>query len=116
MKADERSPDVYLEDILSAVSRIARYASRGREAFFADELVQDGIIRQLSIIGEAASKLPVALRQQHERIPWRTMIDMRNLMIHEYSAISLATVWDTVQRDLPALQQAVEAMVRGEGR
>lgn len=108
----KRDARVYLQDILSAVRRVEEYAANGPDCFFADGLLQDGVIRQLSIVGEAAAKLSTALKAQHPEIPWKKIIGMRNIIIHDYSEINLQRVWDTVERDLPALKKTVEAMLK----
>lgn len=112
MNPKERDPRVYLQDILSAIAKIEEYTAKGKEDFFAGDLVQDGVIRQLSIIGEASAKLPGALRKRHSKIPWKDIIGMRNIIVHDYSEIDLPTIWDTVERGLPPLKQTIQAMLR----
>ena len=68
-------------------------------------------MRQLSIIGEAASKLPKTVQEEHMDIPWKKIIGMRNVLIHDYSETDLPTVWATIEKDLPELQHAIKAML-----
>ena len=103
---------MYLEDILSAIARIGEYTAKGKENFFAHGLVQDGVIRQLSIIGEASTKLPMTLKTQHPEIPWKEVTAMRNIIVHDYSEINLERIWGTIERDLPVLRKAIAAMLR----
>jgi uncharacterized protein with HEPN domain len=111
MMASKRDPRVYLQDILSAIERIAIYNTKGREGFFTDTLLQDGIIRQLSIVGEASAKLPRSVREQHPEIPWKLIVGMRNIIIHEYSDIDLEVIWDSLNRDLPVFRKTIESML-----
>ena len=111
MNGKRRNPRVYLEDILSAIAKIGEYTKEGKDAFFADEKTQDAVIRQISIIGEAAAKLPATVKTKHPEIPWRKTIGMRNIVIHDYSETDMPTVWIVVERDLPVLKKEVKAML-----
>ena len=107
----KRDYRVYLEDIVVAIGLIRRYTAEGRGRFMSDTLVRDGVIRQMSIIGEAAAKLPPSLKRKHGNLPWKKIIGMRNVLIHDYAETNLRTVWATAEKDLPELQRAVEAML-----
>lgn len=108
----KRDPSVYLEDILSAVVRIGSYAKKGKRKFFSDTMLQDAIIRQISIVGEAASKLPKSLRDRSADTPWKQIIGMRNIVIHDYSEIDLDVIWNTVEQELPLLGKQVKKLMR----
>ena len=112
MKFSERNIRVYLQDILFAIERIGMYTVKGREDFLSNGLVQDGVIRQFSVIGEAASRLPTALRAKNAKIPWKQIIGMRNIIVHDYSDIDLPTIWGSVEQGLPPLRKTVEAMLK----
>lgn len=116
MKRALRSSRLYLQDIVGAIGRIDEYAARGEQEFFRNGLLQDGIIRQLSIIGEAAAKLPLALRATEPDIPWKKVIGMRNVIIHDYAETDLPTIWHTVQADLPILRAAAESLLAEQSR
>jgi uncharacterized protein with HEPN domain len=100
--------DAYLQHILEAIDRATAYAKKARtfEAFEQDVLLQDGIIRNIGVIGEAAVKIGLSdpeLVATYHTVPWRDMQTMRHKLIHDYFDVDLSIVWDTVQRDLPAL-------------
>lgn len=116
MKKAKRDSRVYLEDIVSAIERIMDYTKRGRKIFLEDTLIQDGVIRQLCIVGEAAAKLPLSLKAKHEEIPWRNIIGMRNIIIHDYSETDIPTVWNTVKNDLPLLHQVIDRILKDTTR
>lgn len=113
MKRAARSSRLYLQDIVRAIERIDEYAAIGEHEFFRTGLLQDGIIRQLSIIGEASSKLPTALRATEPHIPWKKIIGMRNILVHDYSDTDLPIIWETVQTNIPVLLTAVQRMLTG---
>ena len=109
-----RDVRVYLRDMLDAIERIRVYTAEGKEAFLADEKTQDAVIRQLSILGESARRVPPGFRSKHPELPWRNIVGMRNILIHEYSDTSIRRVWDTVRRSLPSLRKAIEALLKKE--
>jgi uncharacterized protein with HEPN domain len=102
-----RSDPERLRDVLEAIERIERYVSRGREVFERDELVQNWVVNHLQIVGEAAARLTPAFREDHPEIPWREIIGMRNILVHEYFGIDLGAAWEAVENDLPALRSTI---------
>jgi len=112
MKRSKKDYRVYLQDILFAISRIQLYAKQGKKKYMTDGLLQDGIIRQVSIVGEAATKLPAAWKADYPDIPWKQITGMRNILIHDYSEINLDRVWIVAKEDLPPLKKTIEAMSR----
>lgn len=102
MSKELRDQD-YLEHIQDAIGKIHRYMAGKSEAdFMADDLVQDGVIRNLEIIGEAVTKLSPELKSSHDDVPWGEISGMRNRLIHGYISVNLQIVWDTVEKVLPA--------------
>jgi uncharacterized protein with HEPN domain len=110
-----RDDRAYLEDILEAIQRIEKYASRGREAFQADELIQNWIVHHIQIIGEATGKVSEEFRDRHPEVPWVTIKAMRNVLVHFYFGVDLGKVWRTVVEDLPVLKSQVTAILRDLG-
>ena len=101
--------ELYIKHILEAIQAIESYTKDvDAKQFYKDKLLQDGVIRQLEIIGEASSNLSEDFRQQHSNIPWEDITGMRNMLIHEYYRVDLAEVWSTVNQDLPELNQALK--------
>jgi type I restriction enzyme S subunit len=107
-----RDPKERLRDILEAIAAIDRYRDRDRSAFDQDEMLQVWFLQHLQIIGEAARRLPEEIRNLAPDIPWHKIIGMRNILVHGYFAIDLDVVWDAVQRDVPLLKPAVEALLK----
>ena len=106
-----KDPAVYLRHIRDAIARIGKYTAQGRNAFFEDSMVQDAVIRNLEVIGEAVRSLPPELKRRHPKIPWRSITALRNVLIHEYFGVDLEIVWRVVQRRIPTLKCHVEAML-----
>jgi uncharacterized protein with HEPN domain len=92
---------------VQAIEAIQRYAAVGTEAFHADELIQDGIIRRLEIIGEAVKNLSAELTAREPSVPWKEAARTRDLLIHGYFRVNLGIVWSVVENELPTLKQHV---------
>lgn len=108
----------YLGHIVEAIERIDRYVAEVDEvAFLSSELVQDAVIRNLEIIGEAANNiLRVApdFASQHDEIPWQVMYAMRNRLSHGYHQVDMEMVWKTVERDLSALHALIQGVIANQ--
>lgn len=101
--------EVYLQHILEAIERIEVYMEGvERDAFLNDSMAQDAVIRQLEVLGEAASQLSDETRDQYDSVPWQDITGMRNKLIHGYFGVDIDVVWRTVQEDLPRLKQQLE--------
>ena len=98
---------VYLLHIRDAIERIESYTAAGRDGFLAGAMVQDAVIRNLEIIGEAVKNLSSETREQCPEIPWRQIAGMRDVLIHEYFGVRIETVWNVVENRLPELKQAI---------
>jgi len=107
---------VYLHHILAAIEKIETY-SKGVsfQEFQQRDLLQDGVIRQLEIIGEAARNLSADFCTHYPEVPRSQIIGMRNRIAHAYFNIDLGIVWETVQEDLPPLKEQVKLILR-DGR
>jgi uncharacterized protein with HEPN domain len=113
MKHPERVED-YLGHIAEAIARATSYVQPlpDVDAFRQNLQVQDAVVRNIEIIGEAATKIRDTAPEfiaQHPELPWP---HMRNVVIHAYFNVDLATVWRTVQEDLPKLKQQIDDLIK----
>ena len=109
MKRDDR---VYLQHILESIERIESYLSGVTlPQFLQDTLRQDGVVRQLEIIGEASRQISSDFRLQHPEVPWGQIVALRNRIVHDYMNIDIEIVWEIVQQDLPVLKQTIRRIV-----
>ena len=108
-----RNNSVYLRDILDAINHIEEYlAGVTLEAFQADRMRQDAVVRQIGIVGEASRKLSETFRRDHPGVPWSDAIGMRHKVLHDYFEVDCQTVWDTAREDLPDLRERVTSLLR----
>lgn len=114
MKKTVRVPD-YLGHILQAIDRIQQYTRNvDITGFLTNEMLQDAVIRNIEVIGEAANNIQradAAFATAHSEVPWQVMYTMRNRLSHGYDSIDLEVVWRTIQNDLPHLQKLIRALV-----
>ncbi len=98
----QRDPKIYLKDILKAIGKIEGYMKNMNfRTFSGNELVQDAVVRNLEIIGEAAKKIPGEIRSKYSDIEWNKIAGLRDILIHEYFGVDLEILWDIIQNKPP---------------
>jgi uncharacterized protein with HEPN domain len=103
MKKDDA---VYSKHILDAIHRIEEYTQNIEyKDFIENHLIQDGVIRQIEIIGEAVKRLSNEIREKYTDVPWKDIVGMRNKLIHNYFGVDVDAVWETVKKDIPVLKK-----------
>lgn len=104
---------VYLNHIMDAISRIEEYVyGLTHDDFIENYLIQDGVIRQIQVMGEATKKISDNTRGKYPDIPWKDIAGMRDKLIHDYFGIDLDAVWDTVEKDIPVLKDEIQAVIK----
>ena len=105
----------YIDDMLAFANKVLRYCNDfDQQQFEADELRYDAVLRNLELIGEAATHVPDDVRQGHAAIPWRQIIATRNRLIHGYLGIDNDTVWSIIKDDIPRLVTTLRTLQNGE--
>lgn len=104
----KRSPELLVEDIWESIEKIERYTTGiTQDNFQSDEKTTDAVVRNLEIIGEAASRLPADFTDQHSEIEWVKIIGLRNRVVHEYFGVDLQLIWQILKKDLPGLKESL---------
>jgi len=106
-----KDPRVYLAHILECIQKIERFTASGRTNFLHEPLVQDAVLRNFEVIGEAAKRLDDPYRRAHPEISWRGLAGLRDVLIHQYEGVDLEKVWTIVELDLPGLKAAISALL-----
>lgn len=104
----------YLAHILEAIERIEHYVADMEEAaFLGNELVQDAVIRNFEIVGEASNNIEKRYPEfvaAHPALPLSSAYQMRNVVAHGYFKVDLELIWKTIRRELPAFHQQVQVL------
>lgn len=79
----------------------------------ADRRTQAAVLYEIVVIGEAANRLSTEFRETHSNVPWRDIINMRNVLAHQYDTIDSEVVWDVIQTDIPELIALLEPLLLG---
>lgn len=105
---------LYLTHILESIQRIEEYTATGHDAFAANTMAQDAVMRNLEIIGEATKQLSQELRRNHADVPWRRIAGLRDVLIHDYMGVELDEVWAVIEQNLPSLRSRIEIILAGD--
>jgi uncharacterized protein with HEPN domain len=105
---DERFP---LVEILERLRRIEQFTSQGRAEFFADVKIQDAVLRNLEVIGEAVKRVSASTRLRYPDVPRKRMAGLRDVIIHQYEGILLTEIWRIVEEEVPPLRNVMERVV-----
>ncbi|KAB3529395.1 HepT-like ribonuclease domain-containing protein [Alkaliphilus serpentinus] len=103
---------IYLVHIIDCIKNIQEYTHSGEVEFYQSKLVQDAVIRNLEIIGEASKKISNELKLKEYDIPWREMAGLRDVLIHVYFGVDLDIVWNVVKKELPGIRISVEKIIK----
>jgi len=107
-----REYKAYLRDILEAIDKIERYTKNMNFEDFSDnELIQDGVIRNLEIIGEAVKNLPDDIKKDYSEVEWRKIAGLRDIFIHAYFGVDLEVIWDIVKNKVSELKGMVREIL-----
>ena len=108
-----KSDRPYLGHILDSIDAIERYVAPGRDHFLGERMVQDAVIRNFEIVGEAANRLTPEMRSV-AAVPWARVIAFRNRLIHGYWSVDALLLWDVIQNELPSLRAEVQRLLAQE--
>ena len=103
----------YLLDIFHAIENIEKFIQEvSKNDFETDEKTIFAVIRALEIIGEAAKKIPLTIKINYKKVPWKEMAGMRDKLIHEYFGVNVKVVWKTVKEEIPRLKPLIKNILK----
>ncbi|MBQ9068221.1 MAG: DUF86 domain-containing protein [Eggerthellaceae bacterium] len=112
---DQTILEAIVEHCQSIANRLERF-DIDKDVFTADAALREMLLFPLLQIGELANRLSEGFTQTHDEIPWRSVVGLRNVVVHKYNALDSDWVWDTITNDLPPLNNCCElALNANEG-
>lgn len=101
----------YLDDMIGFAEKVIAYTEGlDQSGFVASGLNYDATVRNLELVGEAATNIPDEIRQEYPQVPWRLVVATRNRLIHGYLGIDNDTLWSIIQTNVPALLDELHKM------
>ncbi|MBI3032086.1 DUF86 domain-containing protein [Candidatus Woesearchaeota archaeon] len=108
-----RSYDLYLKDIVDAINSVEEFTEEhSLETFSESKLHVDACVRNLEIIGEAATQMPKGVKEKYSKVPWQNIADFRNVVIHAYWKIDKEVLWNIIKEDLEPLKKQIEDILK----
>lgn len=103
-----RECKAYLKDILESIRKIEKYTEElSFDDFTENELIQDGVVRNLEIIGEAVKNIPEKIKNKKSEVEWKKIAGLRDILTHVYFGIDVDIVWDVVKNKMPELKEKI---------
>lgn len=96
---------LFINDIIDAITKIESYTKDlDYDAFSKGSIIQDAVIRNLEIIGEASRNIPNYVKEKYPNIPWKRMVGLRNIVIHGYFGVDLDNIWKIIKENIPSVK------------
>lgn len=101
---------MYIVHIQERIGRILEFTAGGHEDFHDSPIIQDAVLRNFEVIGEAVKQLSPEIKARYSEVNWRDVAGLRDVLIHNYIGVNLDMVWHIVQDDLATLKRTIDAM------
>lgn len=111
----DREWKLFLEYMLDSIEKIERY-TKGMDfdSFTENPMVIDAVIRNLEVIGESCKYIPAGIRESYDEVPWKAIVGLRNIAIHEYFGLDLENIWKIIREDLPKNKETFRKVLEDE--
>lgn len=109
----ERDYIEFLNDIIKFMEKAENFVlNMSYEEFIKDEKTIFSVVRALEVVGEAVKHIPVSIREEFPKIPWRIIAGMRDVLIHDYFVVDLETLWETIQKNIPNVKPLLKETLK----
>ena len=102
-----KDPLVFIEHILENINLIEESKTSSKEGLEKNKTLQNAILRELEIIGEAVKNLPKSFTEKYPQVQWKQIAGLRDKIIHHYFGVDLNLVWDVINSDIPKLKKEI---------
>jgi uncharacterized protein with HEPN domain len=106
-----RTDSLLLHDMLEAIEEVLENTPTDPEAYYENKLLRSHLVRNIQIIGEAAVRLSQEIKNANPKVPWRLIIGMRHVIVHDYFEIDWNAVYDTAVQDVPPLKPLITDII-----
>ncbi len=106
-----RKDVLLLQDMLDAINEVLENTPTDPELYYGNKFLRSHLVRNIQIIGEAAARISDRIRESYPAVPWRLIIGMRHVIVHDYFEIDWQAVYDTALKDVPPLKPFIEAII-----
>jgi len=111
----KRRDEAFVNDIKEALTRIENYTKAvDYKAFLKKTIIQDAVVRNLEIIGEAVKNLSKDLKERYKDIEWKDLAGLRDKIIHHYFGIKWSIVWSIIKDKIPELKEKIDGIIKRE--
>lgn len=111
-----KSDRIYILHMIDSMDQISEYTDQISMAEFKENrLIQDAVVRNFEIVGEAAKKVSIQTKKKFPHIPWKNMAGMRDKLIHNYMGVDLDAVWKTIEDIAPSMRKKLDEVVQSMG-
>ncbi len=113
----KRNVNLFLVDIFESIKKIENYTNKISSCaeFSKSDLIIDGVIRNLEVIGEAAKNIPDSFRNKYPEVPWRDISGLRDKLSYAYFGVELNRVWNIIEKDIKKLKEQIKEICDEEG-
>lgn len=110
-----KQPHVYLRHILECIDLVEEYVGADREAFLANRMARDAVLRQMQVMAESSQRVPDDLKAKYPAVEWRALAAFRNVLVHNYLGVDVEQALQAYEQNATVLRDAVQKLLNELG-